>query len=190
MEEEEQLYQIQNELNSVLQKRMIAAETEQKRRKKLKTILILIALLIVSAFIVNGIMKEAYYNKLRNMATDDMDSHFNNVYADVISIEPEYFVYQYNTTKYGTKVGEGNLWDVVCKCETVEGKTIWVSFFYQYYPTGNHSKYEFSYQPCFYEHEKPLRLTGYVNTARQVADELVAEIGTVYVLDVRKENDS
>lgn len=190
MDKEERLYQIQNELNLVLQKRMIAAEAEQKRRKKLKTILVLLAILIASAFIVNGIMKEAYYSELRNMATDDMDSRFDNVFADVISIEPEYFVYHYNTTKYGTKVGDGDLWDVVCKCETVEGKTIWASFFYQYYPTGNHSKYEVSYQPCFYEPEKPLRLTGYVNTARQIVDELEAEIGNVYVLDVRKECDS
>ena len=115
-----------------------------------------------------------------------MSEDYTNVYADVVSMEPEYFVYRYNTTKYWTKIGNGDLWEVVCKCKTVEGKTIWATFFYQYYPEGDYSDNESDYKSFTYSYDNPLRLIGSVDTAHQVIDELEAKIGNVFVLDVRE----
>ena len=114
-----------------------------------------------------------------------MDDSFTNVYANVVSVKPEYFIYQYSTTKSGMITYNGFLSEVVCKCKTVEGKYIWVSFFYQRYPGASYSQKEKDYKDLSYSTEAPLKLVGSVQTARQVCDDLEKSIGNTYVLDVR-----
>ncbi len=114
-----------------------------------------------------------------------MSADYTNVYADVLSIEPVYFVYQYKGSHFGVKIGAGDLWGVVCRCKTVEGKTIWISVFYQYYPGGNNSKNEADYKTITYSSSNPQRITGDVDTAQQVASELECKIGNIYILNVR-----
>ena len=136
--------------------------------------------------IVQSARESAFNGQLRNFATEAMNDDYTNVYADVVSMEPVYFIYRYNTTKSGTKIGTGDLWEVICKCKTVEGKTIWATFFYQYYPEGDYSKYEGDYKYFTFSSSNPLRLKGSVDTAGQVDDKLENAIGNVFVLDVRE----
>lgn len=180
------LAKVQRDREIAMQKRR---EAEAAANKKKSIVKIVVGLIIVGLIVVWGI-KEAkdseYRGQLRNMATEEMDASFTNVYADVISVDPYYFVYQYKTTSSGTKIGSGDLWEIVCKCQTVEGKTIWASFFYQRYPGGNYSKREDDYKTLTYSKTNPLRITGSVDTARQVVKELENEIGNILVLDVRQ----
>ena len=184
--ERQRITEIQNERNLAILKRVATAEAAEKKKKKIKAIVISVIVIIVAIFIVKGIIDNAHNSELRNFATETMSEDYTNVYADVVSMEPEYFVYRYNTTKYGTKIGNGDLWEVVCKCKTVEGKTIWATFFYQYYPEGDYSDNESDYKSFTYSYDNPLRLIGSVDTAHQVIDELEAKIGNVFVLDVRE----
>lgn len=179
----------QYRLNAALQNRMVMAEAEKKKRKKVKGIIIAIIVLAMALLMVNAIIKSAYRGELRNMVTDEMDEHFTNVYVDVVSIEPVYFVYHYETSKYGATLGNGDIWDVVCKCKTVEGKVIWANFFYQYYPEGNYSRNENDYKPFTFSADNPMRLTGKIDMARQIIEELEVEIGNVYVLNVNDPSD-
>lgn len=184
--ERQRVAEIQNERNLAILKRVAAAEAAEKKKKKIKAIVISVIAIIVAIFIVKGIIDNAHNSELRNFATETMSEDYTNVYADVVSMEPEYFVYTYNTTKYGTKIGNGDLWEVICKCKTVEGKTIWATFFYQYYPEGDYSDNESDYKSFTFSYDNPLRLIGSVDTAHQVIDELEAKIGNVFVLDVRE----
>lgn len=176
-----------NECEDAFQKRSVAAKTAERKRKKRKIIIISIVVVLVMFFIANEAKKEAYRNQSRNMATEVMDESFTNVYADVVTIEPEYFVYQYRTTSSGTVISSGDLWDVVCKCKTVEGETIWASIFYQYYPgIPSYTNDEDDFKPLRYSKDAPMRLVGSIDTARQVVDGLEAAIGNIFVLDVSK----
>ena len=173
--ERQRVAEIQKERNLAILKRVAATEAADKKKKKIKTIVICVIAVIVAIFIVKGIIDNTHNSELRNFATETMNDDYTNVYADVVSMEPEYFVYR-----------DGSIWDVVCKCKTMEGKTIWVTFFYQYYPEGDYSRYEADYKPFTYSSSNPLRLKGSVDTAHQVIDELEARIGNVFVLDVRE----
>ena len=184
--ERQRIAEIQNERNLAILKRVAATEAANKKKKIIKTIVICVIIAIVAFFIIKGIIDNAHNSELRNFATQTMNEDYANVYADVVSMEPEYFVYRYNTTKYGTKIGNGDLWEVVCRCKTVEGKTIWATFFYQYYPEGDYSDNESDYKSFTYSFDNPLRLVGSVDTAHQVIDELEDAIGNVFVLDVRE----
>ena len=106
-----------------------------------------------------------------------MKDEYNNVYADVVSIKPEYFVY----TSSGTTYRE--ITEVVCKCKTVEGKTIWVVFFSWKYPGGS-AKNEDAYETLTYSKSNPARVTGYVTTSGSVINQLESSIGNVFVLRV------
>jgi hypothetical protein len=144
-----------------------------------------IALTLIICWSVGYSRTEKFNAELRNFATEPMNEDYTNVYADVISMEPEYFVYRYKT-KNGIKIGNEELWEVVCRCETVEGKIIWATFFYHYYPEGGYSKYEADYKAVTYSRDNPLRLQGKVDTAKEVTDELEDAIGNVFVLDARE----
>ena len=166
--------------------RFAAVEAANKRKKKIKTFVILTAVVLIAILLLKEMRDNAYQGELRNFATDVMDDSFTNVYADVVSMQPRYFVYTYEETSYGTRKGDETLWEVVCKCKTIEGKTIWATFFYQYYPEGDYSQNEDDYKSFTYTPNNPLRIFGSVDTAHQVHDELEDAIGDVFVLDVQE----
>ena len=170
-------------------KRMVTTLTDEKKKKIIRIsiiVAIISSVVFLYALLINEAVVSSKNAELRNFATETMSEDYTNVYADVVSMEPEYFVYQYKTTSSGVTIGSGDLQEVVCKCKTVEGKTIWVTFFYQYYPEGNYSKSEYNYKAFTYSYDNPLRLYGRVNTARQVTAELEDKIGNVFVLDVKE----
>lgn len=121
-------------INTIILKRIETAQAFEKRKKKIKIIAELLIAILIAIFIAIEVQKSQNNDQLRNFATESMSEDYTNVYVDVVSIEPAYFVYRYRQTGYGTRIGSGDMWDVVCKCKTVEGKTIWISVFYQYYP--------------------------------------------------------
>ena len=142
----------------------------------------IIILSIVVVCIVNVVKQnqnEKYNGKLRNFATETMSKDFTNVYADVISIEPKHYVYKYMTNRTGIKLNDGDLTEIVCECKTVEGKNIYVSFFYWECPAYNSFQDD---EKVEYSIENPLRITGYVEKASEVADDLDNVIGEVFVL--------
>ena len=107
---------------------------------KKSIILGVLIVFIVVVLVIYGIQenqKEKYSGELRNFATDEMSEDFTNVYADVVSIQPKHYVYKYATNRTGIKLNDGDLTQIVCECETVERKTIWVSFFYWECPAYN-----------------------------------------------------
>ena len=122
---------------------------------------------------------DKYNGELRNFATETMCEDFTNVYADVISIEPKHYVYEYVTDRTGTKLNDGDLTEIVCECKTVEGKNIYVSFFYWECPAYNSFQDD---EKVEYSIENPLKITGYVKKASEVADDLDDVIGEVFVL--------
>lgn len=168
-----------------LQKRKLAVLAAEKRKSRDKKIVISIISAIAIFFIAIFIKDIIYNGQLRNMATDAMNKNYTNVYADVISIQPEYIIYRYKTTRYGTKIGDGDLWTIVCRCKTVEGKTIWASFFYQDYPGGNYSKNEKDYKNLSYARSNPMHLTGNIRTAHQVSKELDTTFDGILFLNVQ-----
>lgn len=169
----------QDELDVAIQKRIIATEISNKKNNKIKiisgVIIGVIIVVIIALCTIKSVQDRAYREEFRNFVTEKMDERFTNVYADVISIEPQYFLYK-----------NYDLWEIVCKCKTIEGKTIWATFFYQYYPENNYSKDESDYKPFEYSANKPMRIIGSVDTAKQVADELESDIGNIFVLDVHQ----
>ena len=141
-----------------------------------------IIIFIIAVLVIYGVQdskNEKYNGELRNFATDEMNEDFTNVYADVISIQPKHYVYKYATNRTGIKLNDGDLTQIVCECETVEGKTIWVSFFYWECPAYNSFGDE---KIVEYSIDDPLRIVGYVNTASEIAEDLDEAIGICFVL--------
>ena len=165
-------------------KRAEITERAIKKRKTIKIILVVIICVVLAALAGRAIWKDAYNSQLRNFATETMNEDYSNVYADVVSIEPVYFVYEYKTNKSGNKIGKESINGIVCKCITVEGETIWAEIFYLNYPGGGLMKGESAYKSLRYSKSNPARITGDVDTARQILPELEKKIGNVYVLDV------
>ena len=170
------LESIQQVRNNALNKRIIITKEIQKKKKLITIVIIAVIVAFITVLIINSAIKSAHNNELRNFATETMSEDYNNVYADVISIEPEYFVYtSFNNGAY-------NLSEIVCKCITVEGKTIWAAIDVYEYPDG--SSIEERNEPQYYSKENPRRIFGRVQTSKQVMDKLVNSIGNVLVLDV------
>lgn len=163
-------------------------ETKSKSKKDLvKGIAIFAIIAIVSivsiCLAVSNIRTEEFNSELRNFATEPMKDEYTNVYADVVSMEPEYFVYEYKTSN-GIKIGDEDLWGIVCSCETVEGETIWVVFDVIEYPGGSYT--EENNNPQYYSYDNPLRIRGSVDRAGEVTDELADAIGNIFILDVNR----
>lgn len=168
--------QIRQERNSALAKRTVATQTAEKKKKIIKIAVIVAVVAIVLALIINAAVESAHNSKLRNFATETMSEDYTNVYADVVSMEPEYFVYtSYNNGPYSIS-------EIVCKCVTVEGKTIWAVVFMWEYPGG--SSIEENNKPQYYSKENPKRIFGKVTTSGQVMDKLEDSIGDVLVFRV------
>ena len=169
--------QIRQERNSALAKRMVATQTAEKKKKIIKIAVIVAVVVVVLALIINAAVKSAHNSELRNFATETMSEDYTNVYADIVSMEPEYFVYtSYNNGPYSIS-------EVVCRCVTVEGKSIWVAVDIYEYPGGSSSN-EDSNEPQYYSKSNPKRIVGRVTTSGRVMDELETKIGDVLVLSV------
>lgn len=179
--ERERLAQIQREKNIAIQKRVAAIEAENKRKKIITAVIVVIVVAIIAVLIVQSARESAINSQLRNFATETMNDDYTNVYADVVSMEPEYFV----TTKSGSSYL--GITEIICRCKTVEGKTIWVTINTWDYPGGS-SYDEDKNEAQYYSKTNPVRLTGTVTTAEKVVDRLENSIGNVFVLDVRELN--
>lgn len=179
--ERERLAQIQKEKNIAIQKRVAAIEAENKRKKIITAVIVVIVVAIIAVLIVQSARESAINSQLRNFATETMNDDYTNVYADVVSMEPEYFV----TTKSGSSYL--GITEIICRCKTVEGKTIWVTINTWDYPGGS-SYDEDKNEAQYYSKTNPVRLTGTVTTAEKVVDRLENSIGNVFVLDVRELN--
>ena len=180
--ERERLAQIQREKNIAIQKRVAAIEAANKRKKIITAVIVIIVVAIIAVLIVQSTRESAFNGQLRNFAAETMNDDYTNVYADVVSMEPEYFV----TTKSGSSYL--GITDIICKCKTVEGKTIWVTIDTWDYPGGS-SYDEDKNEAQYYSKTNPMRLTGTVTTAEKVVDRLENSIGNVFVLDVRELNE-
>ncbi len=177
--ERQRVAEIQNERNLAILKRVAVQKVADKRKKIIKIIIISVVVALILIGIISSAIDSAHNNELRNFATETMNDDYTNVYADIVSVEPEYFVY----TSRGTTYRE--ITEVVCKCKTVEGKTVWIVFFSWEYPGGS-ARNEDAYETLTYSKSNPARITGYVTTARSVIKELENSIGNVFVL--RMEN--
>lgn len=176
--EKNRIAQIQYERNLAIQKRIAVTKAANKRKKIIRIIIICVVAAIVTAGIIRSVIASVHNSELRNFATETMDDAYTNVYADIISMEPEYFVYtSYNGGMY-------DISEIICKCVTVEGKTIWAAVDIWEYPGG--SSIEERNEPQYYSKSNPKRIVGSVNTAGHVMDELESRIGNVLVLDVRE----
>ena len=171
--------QIRQERNSALAKRVVATQTAEKKKRVIKIIIISIIVVAIAIGIICAAIDSAHNSELRNFATETMKDEYNNVYADVVSIEPEYFVYTSNGSTYR------EITEVVCRCKTVEGKTIWVVFFSWKYPGGSANN-EDAYETLTYSKSNPARISGYVTTSGSVIKQLENSIGDVFVLRVEK----
>lgn len=175
--ERQRIAEIQKERNIAILKRVAATEAENKKNKTIKTIIICIIAVIIAFFIVKGLIDDAHNSEQRNFATETMNDDYTNVYADIVSMEPEYFVYtSYNHSPY-------DISEVICKCKTVEGKTIWASVDIWEYPGGSSTSEERN-EPQYYSGTNPKRIVGSVTTSGKVMDELESRIGDIFVLDV------
>lgn len=155
------------------------AKEKKKKKKKIKLIILLTILAFLLALSVKYAFDSAHDDDLRNFATEEMSDDYTNVYADVVSMEPEYYVY----TSFDNNISR-HISNVICKCQTVEGITIWVSIDIEKYPNGS-STFEQKNHPYYYSESDPLRLVGKVTTAKNVIDTLESKIGDVFVLDVK-----
>ena len=173
------LQKISNKLIEDEEKRISVQEKrEQKNKIIIFGIVIAILAILLTISIINSSTTNAYNNELRNMAIDEMDEHFTNVYADVVSIEPIYSAWH----------GSGSSWTeyTVCKCKTVEGKTVWVYMYYMDFPNWIKYQSENDSTPVTYSKTHPMRLSGRMDTSKDVADLFVKNEGDVFVLYVEE----
>lgn len=175
--ERQRIAEIQNERNLAIQKRVAITEAANKKKKTIKIIIICVVAAIIAVGIISSAIENAYNSKLRNFATETMDDDYTNVYADIVSMEPKYFVY---TTSGYSDLG---ITEVICKCKTIEGKTIWATIDIWKYPDGS-ARNEESNKAQYYSRSNPMRLTGKVKTAEKVIDRLATSIGNILILDV------
>ncbi|MBP1587019.1 MAG: hypothetical protein ILO53_01280 [Clostridia bacterium] len=178
--QEEQAAQLRKERYLAIQKRNEATRMAEKRKRAIAVIVvagIIIAFLVLIGVIIG---KTLYDSEPRNFATEKMNEDYSNVYADLISIDPIYITSSTITTKHSTFFSGG---DIICKCITVEGKTIWVAFNSYQYPRGD-DKTEDGYQPLTYSESSPLRVIGRPRKSGKVSDKLPQSIGNVLVLEI------
>ena len=149
------------------------------RRKKIIKISIIAAVSIVLIVLCICFAVDSARNAVfRNFATETMSEYYTNVYADVVSVEPEYFVYtSYSGSSYMIS-------EVVCRCETVEGKSIWVTIDRGDYPSGGWDEEDFESKS--YSQLNPLRLIGGVTTSKDVIEKLANSIGDILILEVKE----
>ena len=162
-------------------KRRWGTLTDEQKKKIIKIAVVVVSAAIILTLMINDFAKAIHNSELRNFATETMSEDYTNVYADIVSMEPEYFVY---TSSNNALL---HISEIVCKCVTIEGKSIWIVVDTGDYPGGsNWSLNEDSYKPQYYSKSNPKRISGEVTTSGQVIDELQGKIGNVFVLSVTK----
>lgn len=186
-QEAERIAKVQQERELAIQNAKAQVAAEKKRKNILKAIVAIVLAILVGLFIYHEIQDEEYHSQVRNMATDEMGERFKNVYADVVSIDPYYFIYEYKTSSSGVRKTPDQLMYVICKCKTVEGKYIWARFYHSDYPGANYDTKEEEFQKKTYSKSSPLHLSGTTFTAKSTMSELGKKLGDVYVLHVHIE---
>ena len=175
--ERQHITEIQKERNLAILKRVAVQETADKRKKIIKIMVICVAVALITIGIIIYAFYSAHNSELRNFVTETMSEDYTNVYADIVSMEPEYFIYtSYNNTPH-------DISKVICECNTVEGKTIWVVVDIWKYPGGSSTSEEQN-EAQYYSKSDPKRIVGKVTTSEKVMDELESRIGDIFVLDV------
>lgn len=159
--------------------RMVALEDEKKYKKKKRIISVFGVIAVIAILIIVSSISSSINGKSRNFATETMHRGYNNVYADVVSIKPVYFVYHSNKADTITLLSS-----VICKCTTVEGETIWVAITDDDFPGGiSNIHYKGNgYEPLLYSEEHPKHIVGRVRPAGDIEDDLEDEIGDIFVL--------
>lgn len=173
-------------------------ENEKKEVDVIKYIIIalvagVIIFLIIAAIIsanenaIKEEKKKEENSKLRNFATERMKLEYDNVYADLVLIEPKYCITSnikdskgLTTYRYAT--------NIICKCETVEGNTIWVSFTQDNFPLDNKMLLDWYLQfkilePIEYSSDNPLKVYGTVTSSQAFSGEF-SEIDKSFVLSI------
>lgn len=186
-QEAERIAKVQQERELAIQNAKAQVAAEKKRKNIVKAIVAIVLVILVGLFIYHEIQDEAYHSQVRNMATDEMGERFKNMYADVVSIDPYYFIYEYKTSSSGVRKSPDQLMYVVCKCKTVEGKYIWARFYHSDYPGADYDTKEEEFQKKTYSKSSPLHLTGTTFTAKSTMSELGKKLGDVFVLHVHIE---
>lgn len=176
---QEYMAQIRGERAQAVQKRAALSKKTDIMRPVIGIVIAFAILFLISVPLAKGTQKNAFNSQLRNFATEEMNDDFTNTYADVVSIIPEYYV----ATRYGSS--DVDITDIICECETVEGKTIWVAIKVWEYPGGG-STDPSENKPQYYSKTNPMRLTGRVDPAEKVGLGLGYSIGDVFVLCVRE----
>lgn len=171
-------------LKNAFDARQDSIENTRSSKKRKKIALIVVISIIVAISITLSIIKSIYNAQLRNYATEEMNADFSNVYADLTIMEPMYFIYQYKYDVYDNPRNV-KLESVVCKCLSVENIRFWIVVPIQSYPGAYGSDNEEDYLPFETDKYNPIRITGKVDTAGQVLDELEDEIGDILVLCVQ-----
>lgn len=124
--------------------------------------------------------RKEYLGKRRNMETDKMEEGFTNVYVDIVSITP--------AVSISNRQYPALLTGIVCKCETVNGKTVWA-----YCSVGGGSELYVAKNcpPRQYPSDHPRRLQGSIVSAYDLAWDLSSKIGyATYILEIEKYPDA
>ncbi|MBR4003478.1 MAG: zinc ribbon domain-containing protein [Clostridia bacterium] len=154
------------------------------KAKYIKRVLISAIILVVAILVGVSIKDDMYRGKLRNIDTDYIEEGFYNIYADLVLIEPVSFVYEYDRSSAVGLYGEGKLEDIICKCETVEGKVFWASFNRLYFPETKLPEKEWNYATHKYSKEEPYRIKGHLKTGNKIGKNVDSLIGDELILDV------
>ena len=155
-----------------------ANDTCKNKKKTARNIVVCIIALILVGFIVWKVIELSDNRELRNFASEEMCMDYTNVYADVVSMKPVYYI----CSEYGNDSG---ITYVVCKCKTVEERIIFAVIYIWDYPddiTGN----ELITPVQYYSKSNPMRLIGRVSTPEKVNSELANQIDDIFILDVKK----
>ncbi|MBR6185343.1 MAG: hypothetical protein IKI05_01515 [Bacteroidaceae bacterium] len=164
-------------------------EAEAKTNRLIKTIkrsFICIITVLFVFHIANYIINYEKNSQYRNMGIEIIEAGYFNVFADVVSIEPEYIISLHHETKTGKTIGQDTPKSVLCRCLTVEGKTIWASISVHGYPRGKGAE-DKGYETLIYDADTPMHLLGKIDTAKNVAKDLEEKIGKEFVLIVTNE---
>ena len=199
--EDEKREEISQLKNDIIEKRYALAQKEEKQHERRKTWIIVLSVIVLGAIIISlcvcagrknaaeraeAAKHALYLRETRNMATDEMEVDFSNVYANVVSIKPKYFIYTYemhNGVKYPWTE---KLSEIVCQCKTVEGKMIWVAINYLDYPEASYSHNEADYKNKYYSEKNPMKLTGEIKSLQGYADGLNSITKDRFILKVKK----
>jgi len=176
--ERQRIAEMEKERELAIQKRAAATAAAHKRKCVIIFTIICAVVILAAVGIVRSAIDNLNNRKLRNFATETMTADYTNVYADIVSMEPKYFIY---TKSNYTYLG---ITEIICKCKTVEGKTIWICVDLLEYPGGSATD-ENSFVTQYYSNANPKRIVGSVISSGNVEESLENRIGDIFLLDVK-----